>query len=248
MAYLALATDYDGTIATEGVVETATLDALQRWRNTGRKLILITGRELDDWLSIFEQPSLFDWVVAENGAVLYHPERQDVKLLSDPPPAEFVEALRNRVGTGAEIAQASGEFAKYIEAGRLFSMGRIIVATWQPYDQTATELIQEMGLDLQVIMNKRAVMVLPRGIDKAFGLRAAAEEIGVTPDQIIGVGDAENDLHFLELCGYSVAVANALPSVKQQVNWVTAATRGAGVTELIEQLIDHQMLVQLEGE
>jgi HAD superfamily hydrolase (TIGR01484 family) len=241
MAYLALATDYDGTIATEGRVTPETLAALQRWRDTGRKLILITGRELDDWLSIFEQPRLFDWVVAENGAVLYHPERQDVKLLADPPPADFVEQLRQRVEAGEPITDATGEFAKFIEAGRLFSMGRIIVATWQPYDQAAKELIQEMGLDLQVIMNKRAVMVLPHGVDKAFGLRAVAKEIGVSPDQMIGVGDAENDLHFLELCGYSVAVANALPSVKQQVKWVTTAARGAGVTELIDRILSEGM-------
>jgi HAD superfamily hydrolase (TIGR01484 family) len=228
MAYLALATDYDGTIATEGVVTTATLEALQRWRDSGRKLVLITGRQLDDWLSIFDQPHLFDWVVAENGAVLYHPEQQAVKLLTNPPPTDFVEKLRERIGNGEQIAQTTGEFAKVIEAGRLFSTGHIIVATWQPYDQTAHQLIQEMELDLQVIMNKRAVMVLPSGVDKALGLRAAAAELGLMPDQMIGVGDAENDLHFLSLCGYSVAVSNALPIVKQQVDWVTTADRGAG--------------------
>lgn len=238
MTYFALATDYDGTIATEGVVTPETVAALQRWRDTGRKLILITGRELDDWLSFFEQPRLFDWVVAENGAVLYHPERQNVKLLTDPPPAEFVERLRQRIGTGEDLIQASGEFAKLIETGKLLSMGRIIVATWQPYDQAANQLIEEMGLDLQIIMNKRAVMVLPHGVDKAFGLRAVAAEIGVSLDQMIGVGDAENDLHFLELCGYSVAVANALPIVKQQANWVTTAARGAGVIELIERILN----------
>jgi hydroxymethylpyrimidine pyrophosphatase-like HAD family hydrolase len=45
MRYYALAVDYyDGTIATDGVVDNATLTALERLRQTGRKLLLVTGR------------------------------------------------------------------------------------------------------------------------------------------------------------------------------------------------------------
>lgn len=43
MSYWALATDYDGTLATEGQVQETTLAALKRWQETGRKLILVTG-------------------------------------------------------------------------------------------------------------------------------------------------------------------------------------------------------------
>jgi hydroxymethylpyrimidine pyrophosphatase-like HAD family hydrolase len=35
-----------------------------------------------------------------------------------------------------------------------------------------------------------------------------------------------------------VAVANALPAVKDGVDWVTERARGAGVTELIEHLLE----------
>ncbi|MBW4604784.1 MAG: HAD hydrolase family protein [Calothrix sp. FI2-JRJ7] len=42
------ASDYDGTLATDGHVHDATKDALKRLRTSGRKLILVTGRELDD--------------------------------------------------------------------------------------------------------------------------------------------------------------------------------------------------------
>lgn len=237
MSYLALATDYDGTIATEGTVDPTTLEALQNWRRAGRQLILITGRELDDWLKIFPQPSLFDWVVAENGAVLYHPVHQSVTLLTEPPPEAFVQKLRERIGAGEQLSSTQGEFANLIRTDKPLSMGRVIVATWQPYDTLAQDLIQEMGVDLQVILNKRAVMILPRGVDKALGLKAALAKIDIAPEQVVGVGDAENDSHFLALCGYAVAVANALPAIKAAVDWVTPSARGAGVTELIEQLL-----------
>lgn len=241
MSYLVLATDYDGTLANEGEVEPETLAALERWRAADRKLVLITGRRLDDWLSFFSHPHLFDWVVAENGAVLYQPPSQQVMLLAAPPPVAFIERLRNRIRSGSQMdgASDSGEFQHLLKRDELepVSVGRVIVATWQPYDQATIEVIQELGLDLQVILNKGAVMVLPNGVDKASGLQAVLQELNVTPEQTVGVGDAENDSSFLDLCGFSAAVANALPSLKAQVDWVTPSSRGAGVVELITRLL-----------
>jgi hydroxymethylpyrimidine pyrophosphatase-like HAD family hydrolase len=83
-------------------------------------------------------------------------------------------------------------------------------------------------------MNKDAVMVLPRGVDKAFGLQRLLEQLELDPREIIGVGDAENDLTFLALCGLQVAVANALPEVQAAVHWTTPSPRGAGVRELLQ--------------
>lgn len=243
MTYLALATDYDGTLATEGAVDAATVAALERWRDAGRQLILVTGRMMADWLAIFPKYApidLFDWVVTENGAVLYHPASQTMQLLTAPPPIEFIEQLRQRIGDGSKITQtAAGEFSRLLQSGQLdpLSVGEVIVATWQPYDLETQVLIQDMNLDLQVILNKRAVMVLPTGVDKASGLQSALQKMQVSADQTVGVGDAENDSHFLDICGYSVAVANALPMLKERVDTVTTGARGAGVTELIDRLL-----------
>src|SRR6202042_1824063 len=91
--------------------------------------------------------------------------------------------------------------------------------------------------DLQITFNKGAVMVLPGGVTKASGLVAALERLDLASLNCVGVGDAENDLAFLDVCGLPVAVANALPSVKQRAAIVTTGTRGAGVAELIDQLL-----------
>ena len=80
-------------------------------------------------------------------------------------------------------------------------------------------------------------MVLPAGVTKASGLRGALAQLDLSPVNCIGIGDAENDLAFLELCGLPVAVANALPSVKGRAAFVTTGMRGAGVVELIDQLL-----------
>ena len=61
MRYRVLACDYDGTLARHGHVEAATLDALKRLKESGRKLILVTGRELPDLFNIFKgPPEIFD--------------------------------------------------------------------------------------------------------------------------------------------------------------------------------------------
>ena len=80
-------------------------------------------------------------------------------------------------------------------------------------------------------------MVLPSGVNKASGLAAALTALGVSPLQAVGIGDAENDHAFLKLCGCAVAVANALASVKQDADFVTAGSRGTGVQELIEEML-----------
>lgn len=238
MAYQALATDYDGTLATDGQVEAATLAALAQWRKMGRKLILITGRRLDDLQQVFSHLDLFDWVVAENGPVLYQPSSQQERLLADRPSEDFLRLLSDRIYQAEHLPEQSlsKEFAR-LRDDSLLSVGRVIVATWEPHGETAIATIQDLGLDLQVIRNKGAVMILPLGMDKAFGLQAVAEELAIPLNQIVGVGDAENDLVFLQQCGYSVAVANALPTIKEQVDWVTSHSRGTGVSELIYRLL-----------
>lgn len=219
MKFLALATDYDGTIAQHGDVTDRTRAALERWQQDGRKLLLVTGRELPDLNKACAFVDRFDCVVAENGAVLHWPATKEKKILAPAAPARFIECLRARGVTP-------------------LTFGEVIVATLENYKGVVLEVIEELELKWKIILNKGAVMVLPVGVDKATGLRAALAELKIAAADVVGVGDAENDQVFLGMCGYSVAVGNALAFLKKQVNYVTHATHGAGVEELIEKLLD----------
>jgi hydroxymethylpyrimidine pyrophosphatase-like HAD family hydrolase len=218
MRYLALCCDYDGTLAHNGKVDRATLAGLEKLLASGRRLVMVTGRELSDLRATFPRLDLFERVVAENGALIYRPATREEKPLADLPPSRFIELLARR-----GVAPVS--------------VGRVIVATWQPHEHAVLEAIQELGLELQVIFNKGAVMVLPTGVNKASGLAAALEEMGLSPHNAVGVGDAENDHAFLSLCECSAAVANALPTVKDTADLALRADHGAGVVELIEEMV-----------
>jgi hydroxymethylpyrimidine pyrophosphatase-like HAD family hydrolase len=218
MRYLVLATDYDSTLAHDGRVRDATLAALNRLRQSGRHLVLVTGRELDDLLAIFPQVDLFARVVAENGALLYRPAVKEQKVLAPAPPPALVQALQKR-------------------GVKPLSVGRSIVATCEPHHVAVLETIRRLGLEWHVVFNKGSVMVLPSGVNKATGLAAALEEMGLSAHNTVGVGDAENDQAFLARCECAVAVANALPALKQTADLVTRGREGAGVVEVIDRLL-----------
>lgn len=218
MHFHALAVDYDGTLAEHGAVGLETLNALRRLRDTGRRLVLVTGREMEDLKHALPETALFDRIVAENGGVLCDPATGQERALAPPPPVAFVRRLmESRVEP--------------------ISVGRTIVATWTPHEKTILNTIAELGLELQIIFNKGAVMVLPAGVNKATGLKAALDELELSPINVVGVGDAENDHAFLRMCGASAAVANAIPALKQASEIVLAGDHGAGVVELIDRVI-----------
>lgn len=213
MKYRILATDYDGTIAFDGRVDEETVNELRLASAAGLTLIMVTGRELTDLFNTFEHVNLFDRIVAENGAVVYWPATTDIETIAAAPPAEFVERL-----TREQIP---------------LSVGHSIVATVEPHDRIVMDAIRDLALDWHVIFNKGSVMALPSNVTKATGLAHTVESLGCSWSDIIGVGDAENDLAFLRRSGLAVAVANALPTVKDIADLVTHGARGAGVRELI---------------
>jgi hydroxymethylpyrimidine pyrophosphatase-like HAD family hydrolase len=218
MQYRVLATDYDGTLATDGRVFPETVQSLERFRASGRKLILVTGRERPELQSVFPQLSLFDVVVAENGGLIYWPADDREEALADPPPAEFLAEMRR-----LKVEPSSA--------------GRVIFATIHPFETVILQTIQRLGIGYQIIFNKGSVMVLPSNVNKATGLQAVLQRMQLAAENIVGIGDAENDHAFLEMCAVAVAVQNALPALKSRCDLVTQRDHGRGVTELIDRIL-----------
>src|ERR1700722_20570661 len=141
MRFRAIASDYDGTLAAEdGRVGRETLAGLEQARESGRKLILVTGRELPSLRSVFSSMHLFDRIVAENGALIHNPGTGEERLLCPAVSSELVTNLRQQ--------------------GVPLSVGKCIVATVKPYDVAVSLAIRELKLKLQLIFNKESVIIL----------------------------------------------------------------------------------------
>jgi HAD superfamily hydrolase (TIGR01484 family) len=222
MRYLALAADYDWTLARDGRVDDGTVAALERLRATSRKLILVTGRVLDDLLAIFPRIDLFDLVVAENGGVLFDPQARSTELLAEAPPARFVETLHAR-----GVAPVA--------------VGRTIVATWMPNEVAVLEAIRDLGLELHLIFNKGAVMVCSTGITKASGLAAALDRLRLSPRNSGPWATRRNDHSMLRFAEYGAAVTSAVPLLKEAADLVLARGPRRRCDGLVDRLVDDDL-------
>ena len=189
MRFEVLATDYDGTLAHHGRVNPSTVVALERLRASGRRALMVTGRELEELRSIFTRLDLFDTIVAENGALLHYPATGEIRLLHEAPPTRFTDALR---ATGI----------------RPLSIGHVIVATEEPNEGVILHLIKQLGLELEIIFNKGSVMVLPTGVNKATGLACALRDLGSARTRLLLSVTRKTIMPFYNI----VAVALRLPT------------------------------------
>jgi len=186
MKFGVLALDYDGTIAIDGALDPEVRAAIAEVRAAGVVVVLVTGRILDDLRRVAGDLRFVDAVVAENGAVLTYPATGHSMVLGPPPPARFVEQLRQRqiaIGLGACVIEANASDAHAV-----------------------LTLVREMELPLVLLFNRGRLMILPETVSKAAGLREALSGLRLSAHNAIAIGDAENDHRLLEMCEIGVAV------------------------------------------
>jgi hydroxymethylpyrimidine pyrophosphatase-like HAD family hydrolase len=207
----ALATDYDETIAHNGYIPAKVHAALAQFRRSGRKLILNTGRELQDLQTVCADLEIFDLAILENGAVMYRPLTQEEVPLHEPPPQELLSALRKR---GVPVL-----------------VGRVVIESSIHYRRAILDAMQDSGVERHFQFNKSAIIILPPNTDKASGLRVALAELGIPIEHTAGIGDAENDHALLAACGVAVAVPHATEALKREAHQIL------GPVELIEKIL-----------
>lgn len=127
-------------------------------RAQGFVTLLVTGRVLEDIQSACSDLSMFDAVVAENGAIVWLCRLGHTIQLGMPPPDRFLGELRAR--------------------GVPFHTGAVVVGTWDRHATEILDLIPRFGIDSQIVFNREALMLLPSGVNKAVGVRRALEELG----------------------------------------------------------------------
>jgi hydroxymethylpyrimidine pyrophosphatase-like HAD family hydrolase len=218
MRYRALACDYDGTLADAGNISPDVRAALARARAAGIRIILVTGRRLDDLERVCaDARAIFDAIVAENGGLYLRTPAGAARPLGPPPPPGLLARLRDR---GVEPLVA----------------GEVVVSTLVTEEAEVAAAIRALGLDWRMILNKTALMLLPAGVDKGSGVAVAFADLGISPADAVGIGDGENDLPLLARCGLGVAVASAVPPLKAAADLVTRGGAGAGVAEVADAL------------
>ena len=228
MRFRLLACDYDRTIATDGVVDETVRAALRAVRDSGRFLVLVTGRNMEELLDVFTELRQFDRVVVENGALLLDPHRGLERMLCGAVSVKLLEELRRR-GIGPLI------------------VGRSVLSTPIENEQAVRATAADLGLELELIPNVDSLMIMPAGGGKAAGLEAAAAELSVPLAEVVAVGDGENDVALIDCAGVGVAVERAVPELKQHADIVLERPYPDGILDLCRSLALRDLADLLEA-
>lgn len=213
MLITALACDYDGTLASEDRIGPAALGALERAREAGLRLILVTGRTFFELIRVCERLDLFDVVIAENGGVFYTPGDGTIRDQGPPPPRRVLAELDRR--------------------GISFHVGHVIVGTARAEEEGVREALAAVGARLAFSYNRDALMLLPAGISKGPAVRQAIRDLALSFHDVLALGDAENDVELFEACGWAACPGNAVPVLRDRADWIFEGQDGAAVAQAI---------------
>ena len=89
------------------------------------------------------------------------------------------------------------------------------------------------GRMIVVSSNPRYAEIIPLGVSKAAAIGHLAEKMGIRREEIMAIGDSNNDLSMLKAAGKSVAMGNAIPEVKEVCDYVTETCEEDGFAEAV---------------
>lgn len=216
MKFSALALDYDGTIAVNGVFDHSVREAVADARRRGIVVVLVTGRRLADLHSVAGDLTCFDAVVGENGAVLEFPLSGRHVVVGHAPSPAFLQELRRR--------------------GVPFAAGESVVEAEASWAGPILEVIRALEQPLILAFNRGRLMILPQAIAKSTGLRQALTALRVSIHNTVGIGDAENDHDLLDACEVGVAVGWGSAALRAIADEVVAGTGPAAVADYVRRV------------
>lgn len=207
----AIVADYDRTLTTPdaGALVPEAVEALREARAEGRRVVVVSGRGvrfLADALG-----DVADVLVAENGCL-----------------------LRTRDGLVTPVGGAASDLARALGAVHLAGERGDVIASYAiEHEPLLREALSRAGVEAQLLRNRDRVMVVPAGVDKAVGMVAALDLLGIAPERAVAIGDGENDVPMLRAAGLGVAVANAALELRAVADEVTRLPGGEGVAQWV---------------
>ncbi|MGM0123014.1 hypothetical protein IGI37_000380 [Enterococcus sp. AZ194] len=116
---------------------------------------------------------------------------------------------------------------------------KVVVALDQDIlDPKISDIPKAYYEDYEIIKTRSNLLeFMPKGITKGYGISLLAKDLGIQREEIMGIGDEENDLPMIEYVGVGVAMANAVEQVRKAADYVTASNEEDGVAQAIEQFV-----------
>lgn len=259
-----IATDLDGTlVGARFAVSERSAVAFRRAAAAGAVVILVTGRSLRRLRRVYAQLGAYYLAICANGAVVYDPAQDVVRMCRPLEPAQVREVclrLRERVPDvvfaahvdcgrrmlhelGWPVHPDAGEAAVPVGLEELTRVQVVKLQARAPGQDSDwfTKLVTETVGDLVEATRQgyRGLVEMTQvGVTKATALAAIAEELDIPPADALAFGDMPNDVSMLRWAGRAVAVANAHPEVRAAAHETTLSNVDDGVAVYLERLLD----------
>jgi Cof subfamily protein (haloacid dehalogenase superfamily) len=92
--------------------------------------------------------------------------------------------------------------------------------------------------DIEIVSSsKHNIEITRKGISKGKAVEVLAQHLNLKRDEVITIGDSENDLSMIEYAGLGIAMGNAIEKVKQKANFITDNNDNEGVAKALKKFI-----------
>lgn len=252
--------DMDGTLAgADHQVTPRTLRALADLEGTGVRIMIITGRALPEALAVFEKGGFGGTAITSNGAVVadgatgrvveqagLDPDVIDaaIDFVSDKEmEVVLFTATQHWVVPGSKVASILTEVNPSVETLEVSRAQLDLGAVTKMCFMANAPVLEAHEAQIRArfpgaVRSMDWIFdVSPAGADKGAAMERFLAANGILPERVAGVGDSENDIAWLRLVGHPVAVANALPAVKEVTGLTIGHHAEEGVAELVEAIV-----------
>ena len=253
-----IALDLDGTLlAPDESISAANRAAITRALKSGIRVVLVTGRGVDTPIRVSRELGLNLPVICCHGA-LTKDFGSNKTLVHMPVPLEHAKAMLDFADrTGVHVAVYAGEMFWRVTGSHVY-MQDMIGPGWREVPSLhdalktgAPTFIRFLGAPAVEAMRREfgdlpltylyetwngfdECVVLSREASKKSALMRLCADFQIPGENVLAVGDSRNDVPMLQWSGIGVAMANALPEVRQAVRYVTADNLSDGVAQAIE--------------
>ena len=222
----ALVTDVDGTLTDRRRrINTAAVEAIRTLVDAGIEVVLASGNTVCFMDGLCKMIGTDGTIIGENGGVYRRGYGGTLHIPGDREAClEAFEVLSDHFsGKGIELELYS---ARYRFADVAFARNI------DPDEARA--VVRDRRLPVRVLDTGFAIHLQAPGVNKGTAMRELAGEMGISPAEMMAIGDSENDIEMLEAAGIGVAVRNAPAPTRSAADWVSGGAYGDGFVEAVK--------------